>query len=105
VLYEQCNCTPQLFIKYYIDEDVSNCYILCYIVLLGRLLKCYRNLIQVGGAVAKADSRLLPTEAAWVRARVRSCGICGGQSGTGAGFLRVLWFSLPRISPSAPHYS
>jgi hypothetical protein len=22
-------------------------------------------------------------------------GICGGQSGAGAGFLRVLWFPLP----------
>jgi hypothetical protein len=34
----------------------------------------------------------------------RACGICGGQSGIGAGFLRVLRFPLPtiipRISPS-----
>jgi hypothetical protein len=26
-------------------------------------------------------------------------GICGGQSGTGAGFLRALWFSLPIFTP------
>jgi hypothetical protein len=41
----------------------------------------------VGHAVAQAVSRWLPTAAAWVQAQVRSSGICGGQSGTGAGFL------------------
>jgi hypothetical protein len=45
----------------------------------------------------------LPTAAARVRARVWSCGICGGQSGAGAGFLWVLRFSLPIfIPPIAP---
>jgi hypothetical protein len=35
--------------------------------------------------------------------RVWSCGICGGQSGSGAGFLRVLRFPLPIcIPPTAP---
>jgi hypothetical protein len=29
-----------------------------------------------------------------------SCGICGGQSGAGAGFLRVLRFPLPIFIPS-----
>jgi hypothetical protein len=33
-------------------------------------------------------------------ARVLSCGICGGQSGAGAGFLRVLRFPLPIFIPS-----
>jgi hypothetical protein len=48
-------------------------------------------------------SRWLPTAAARVRARVWSCGICGGQSGAGAGFLWVLRFPLPIfIPPSAP---
>jgi hypothetical protein len=56
--------------------------------------------------IAQAVSRRLPSSAALVRARVRSCGICGGQSGPGAGFLRVLRFPLPiLIPPTAPHSS
>jgi hypothetical protein len=43
--------------------------------------------IKFDCAIAQAVSRWLPTAAARVRARVRSCGICGGQSGTRAGFL------------------
>jgi hypothetical protein len=59
-----------------------------------------------GRAIAQAVSRLLPTAAARVRARVMSCAICGGQSGTGAGFLRALRFPLPiLIPPTAPHSS
>jgi hypothetical protein len=56
-----------------------------------------------GRAIAQAVSRWLPTVAARVRARIWSCGICGGQSGAGAGFLRVLRFPLPIfIPPIAP---
>jgi hypothetical protein len=44
--------------------------------------------------VAQAVSCWLPTAAGRVRARVGSSGICGGQSGTGPGFLRLLPFSL-----------
>jgi ribosomal protein S14 len=54
---------------------------------------------------AQAVSRWLPTAAARVRARV-SCGICGGQRGARAGFLRVLRFPLPifiqSIAPQSP---
>jgi hypothetical protein len=55
--------------------------------------------------VAQAVSHQLPTAKAWVPARVRSCGICGGQSGTRAGFIRVLLVPLPSIPPTAPHSS
>jgi hypothetical protein len=52
-----------------------------------------------GRAIAQEVSRRLPTAAAQVRAQVRSCGICGGQSGIGAGLLRLLRFPLPIFNP------
>jgi hypothetical protein len=56
-----------------------------------------------GRAIAQAVSRQLPTAAARVRVRIRPCGICGGQIGTGEGFLRVIRFLLSiRIPPIAP---
>jgi hypothetical protein len=55
----------------------------------------------IGGAVAQAISRWLPTAAGRVRVRA-ACGVCGGQRGTGAGFLRVLRFPLPIIPPLSP---
>jgi hypothetical protein len=57
--------------------------------------------VKAGRAVAQAVSRWLPTAAARFRVRA-ACGVCGGQSGTGAGFLRVLRFSLPIIPPISP---
>jgi hypothetical protein len=51
-----------------------------------------------GCAVAQAARHWLPTVAARVRARVRSCGICGGQSGAAVGFLRVLRFQSAKHS-------
>jgi hypothetical protein len=50
------------------------------------LLDCWLTLL-------KAASR--------IRARVRSCGICGGQIRNGAGFLRALRFPLPIIPSSS----
>jgi hypothetical protein len=65
-------------------------------------LKRHRTLRVVGGrAVAQAVSRWLPTAAARIRVRA-ACGACGEQSGTGAGFLRVLPFPLPIIPPIPP---
>jgi hypothetical protein len=52
---------------------------------------------RLGRAVAQEVSRWFPTAAARVRAR-----ICDGQSGAGAGFLRVLRFPLPFIPPNYP---
>jgi hypothetical protein len=45
-------------------------------------------------AVAQPISRRIATAAAWVLSRVKSCEICGGQTGRGAGFLL---FPLPLI--------
>jgi hypothetical protein len=62
--------------------------------------------VNLGRTIAQAVSRRLPTAAARVRARVSSCGICGGWSGTGAVFLLVLRFPLPiLIPPTAPQSS
>jgi hypothetical protein len=62
--------------------------------------------LLAGCVIAQAVSRRIPTEAARVRVSVKSCGICGGQSGAAAGFLRVLRFSLPiLIPPISPHLS
>jgi hypothetical protein len=60
-------------------------------------------ILCIGHAVGQAVSHWLPTAAARVRVRT-ACGFCGDQSGTGAGFLRVLQFPLPitpLISPSS----
>jgi hypothetical protein len=51
--------------------------------------------------IAQAVSRTLAVSAAQFPAQVSLCGICGGQNGTEAGFLRVLRFPLPLIPPTA----
>jgi hypothetical protein len=65
----------------------------------GEVMVCRRR----GRSIAQAVSPWLPTAAARVRSRVWSSGICGGQSGAGADFLRLLRFPLPIfIPPIAP---
>jgi hypothetical protein len=61
-----------------------------------------------GRATGQAVIRRLPAAAARVRPQVRSCGICDGHKGTGAGVLRVLRFLLPSLIPRSdehPHYT
>jgi hypothetical protein len=53
---------------------------------------------SIGRAIAEAVSRWLPIAAARVQTRVWS----SGQSGAGAGFLRVLRFPLLFIPPNSP---
>jgi hypothetical protein len=58
-----------------------------------------------GRAIAQAISRRLLTAAARIRAQVMAYWICGGESGTGAGFLRVLRFPLPILIPATASHS
>jgi hypothetical protein len=51
-----------------------------------------------GVAIAQAISRRLPTPAARVRAQVKSCGICGGESDTGAVFVSEYFGFLSQFS-------
>jgi hypothetical protein len=57
---------------------------------------------RMGRAMAQAVSRRPLTAEARVLDLVNPCGICGGQSGTGTGFLRVLRFSPVNIIPPSP---
>jgi hypothetical protein len=56
--------------------------------------------------ILRSSYLLTHRELTQIIARVWSYGICGGQSGAGAGFLRVLRFPLPIfIPPIAPQSS
>jgi hypothetical protein len=62
--------------------------------------------VRHGCVIAQVVSLWLPTVVAQVLAQVMSCGVCDGQSGTGAGFFQVLRFPLPILNPlTAPHLS
>jgi hypothetical protein len=75
----------------------------CAVVCAGSGLELQYPLIRLQTrnepTIAQAVSLRLPTAAAPVRTHVRSCGICGGLSGTGADFLRVLRFPLTILIP------
>jgi hypothetical protein len=57
--------------------------------------------VRVGSQLDRALAQVVQvsTAATRVRPRVRSCGICGEQSGTGADFFRVLRLPLPILIP------
>jgi hypothetical protein len=81
-----------------------------YLGLLSRTLRCTelkRTVTTVNWrAVAQTVSCRLLTAAARVEAQVGSCGVFGGQRGSGAGFLRLFQFPLPiLITPIAPQSS
>jgi hypothetical protein len=64
--------------------------------------------LHLGRAMAQVFSRRLLIAEARFRARINPCGICGGQSGTGTGFLSVLRvfpvnISFRRSSPNSNH--
>jgi hypothetical protein len=64
-----------------------------------------RNL-STGCSITQAVIHRLPTAGARIRSHVRSCGIRGEQSDTGAGYRRVLRLLLPiLIPPTAPQSS
>jgi hypothetical protein len=52
----------------------------------------------LGRSITQAVSRRPPTATARVRYQVKSCRICGEQSGTGAGFLGVLMYYWSLLS-------
>jgi hypothetical protein len=58
------------------------------------------NMKWLGRAIPQVVSRWLPTAAVRDRSWVWQIEICGGQSGAGEGFLRVLRFTLPVFIPS-----
>jgi hypothetical protein len=57
-------------------------------------------------AIAQAVSPWFPTPRDRVQAQARSCEICGGQSDTGAGLIRVprspLQIFIPSTAPESP---
>jgi hypothetical protein len=75
-------------------ENLLFTYLSFYVKLVGNNLLTYRQY--------RPRHSWIPTAAARVQSRVWWSEICGGQSGVGAGFLRVLWFPLPFIPPNSP---
>jgi hypothetical protein len=77
-----------------------------YIFIFNWKLNCDKPIrVDFCCASTQAVSLRVPISKAWVRLQVRPCGICGGKDDTGAGFLRVIWFSLAVIIPPNSPYS
>jgi hypothetical protein len=75
---------------------------MCFFTLCMFLVMCHHKHIQVIELVSLLQSFVsveLSTIAAWVWSQVISCGICGRQCNTGAGFLQVLHFALSFLIP------
>jgi hypothetical protein len=53
---------------------------------------CYGLMMTNSYVIAEVIGHQLVTMVAWVQSQVRSCGICGEQSGIGMGFLQVCLF-------------
>jgi hypothetical protein len=82
-------------------DFVQTCLVTSLVFAADCLLNyCYLNILAevvIGWFATMVDR---------VWSQIKSCGVCGGQSGTGAGFLRVLYFPLPvLIPPNAPYSS
>jgi hypothetical protein len=65
----------------------------------------YTCILRLRRVIAQAARRRLTTATALVRPQLSLCGIGGGQSDTGAGFLPVLRFPLPILTPPTAPYS
>jgi hypothetical protein len=102
-----CVCSSEISVRiksFNLRDTATWFHVVTWFVTLDGVLDWILDLLTTlsGRAIAQVVSHWLPTAAA----RVWSCEICGGQSGAGAGLLRVLRFPLsifiPPISPQLP---
>jgi hypothetical protein len=93
-------CSSETFVNLYryVCRHITHHSALRYFVRSDVFPGLIINLLVLGRAVAEAVNRWFPTAAARVLIRA-AFWVCDGQSGTGAGFLRILRFPLPIIIP------